>query len=105
MKDWRLWVFLIGIYLMIKMCGGCLGCGNGISKGDLMDAIEDRYGMDVRHINSIEKVQRNPETYRFVFEWNMGGIRERQSGYVYLFKDGAIDRISLINDATVVGSD
>ena len=32
MKDWRLWVFLIGIYLMVKMCGGCKGC-DGIPKG------------------------------------------------------------------------
>ena len=27
MKDWRFWVLLIAVYLLVKMCGGCKGCG------------------------------------------------------------------------------
>lgn len=26
MKDWKTWVLIIGIYLVVKMCGGCDGC-------------------------------------------------------------------------------
>lgn len=28
MKDWKLWAILIGLYLVVKMCGGCNGCGS-----------------------------------------------------------------------------
>lgn len=28
MKDWRFWALLIVIYLLVKMCGGCNGCGS-----------------------------------------------------------------------------
>jgi len=31
MKDWKTWVLLIGIYLLVKMCGGCNGCNSGSS--------------------------------------------------------------------------
>ena len=33
MKDWRVWVLLIGLYLVVKMCGGCEGC-SGCSSDD-----------------------------------------------------------------------
>lgn len=25
MKDWKIWALLIGLYLVVKMCGGCGG--------------------------------------------------------------------------------
>ena len=28
MKDWRFWVLLIAVYLLVKMCGGCEGCSS-----------------------------------------------------------------------------
>ena len=27
MKDWKVWGLLIGLFLLVKMCGGCNGCG------------------------------------------------------------------------------
>ena len=105
MKNWKTWALLIGLYLLVKMCGGCNGCGDKINKSALEDEIERRYGMEVRHINSVEKVNDDPETYKFVFEWNMRGIRERQSGFLYLYDDGTVDKIRLLNDATVIGQD
>lgn len=28
MKDWKTWVLLIGLFLMVKTCGGCEGCSS-----------------------------------------------------------------------------
>lgn len=28
MKDWKVWALLIALYLIVKMCGGCNGCGS-----------------------------------------------------------------------------
>ena len=28
MKDWKIWALVIGICLVIKICGGCNGCGD-----------------------------------------------------------------------------
>jgi len=33
MKDWKTWVLLLGIYFLVKMCGGCEGC-KGCSNDD-----------------------------------------------------------------------
>lgn len=30
MKDWKTWVLLIGIYLLVRMCGGCNGCNSDV---------------------------------------------------------------------------
>ena len=29
MKDWKTWVLIIGIYFLVKTCGGCEGCSGG----------------------------------------------------------------------------
>ena len=106
MKDWKTYVVILGILFLVKMCGGGNGCSGGdVNKDALKAAIERRTGKEVRHINSVEKVNDDPLTYKFVFEWNMGGIRERQSGFVYLYDDGTVDKIRFLNDATVVGAD
>ena len=28
MKDWKTWVLLIGVFFLIKTCGGCEGCSD-----------------------------------------------------------------------------
>lgn len=28
MKDWKVWALLIGLYLVVKMCGGCNACSD-----------------------------------------------------------------------------
>lgn len=28
MKDWKVWALLIGVYLLVKMCGGCNACSS-----------------------------------------------------------------------------
>ena len=28
MKDWKTWVLLIGIFFLVKTCGGCEGCSS-----------------------------------------------------------------------------
>lgn len=28
MKDWKTWVLLIGVFFLIKTCGGCNGCSD-----------------------------------------------------------------------------
>lgn len=104
MNNWKTWAVIIGVFLLFRMCGGCNG-GGDINKDALKSAIERRSGKDVRHINSVEKVNDAPLTYKFVFEWNMEGIRERQSGFVYLYDDGTVDKIRFLNDATVIGAD
>lgn len=35
MKDWKTWVLLIGVFFLVKTCGGCEGCG-GCSNDDGM---------------------------------------------------------------------
>lgn len=44
MKDWRVWALLIGLYLVIRMCGGCNGCSGGrldLSETNTLELVPD----------------------------------------------------------------
>lgn len=49
MKDWRVWALLIGLFLLVKMCGGCVGCGGG--------------RLDLSKTNTLELVPNENSTY------------------------------------------
>lgn len=34
MKDWKVWAFVIVLFLIVKGCGGCNGCGSDESSSD-----------------------------------------------------------------------
>lgn len=34
MKDWKIWVFVISICLVVKVCAGCNGCGSNDSSSN-----------------------------------------------------------------------
>ena len=42
MKDWRLWAFLIGIYLVVKMCGGCNSCTSDSSNSQSEESSDNK---------------------------------------------------------------
>lgn len=49
MKDWRVWALVIGLYLLVKMCGGCNGCSSGL---------------DLSEKNVLELVPESGSTYK-----------------------------------------
>ena len=100
MKDWRLWAFLIGIYLMIKMCGGCNGCGSDSDTSDdeFKRAIEIRliskFNAESPHISTIEKISDNPSTYRFEFDYkDVYGNWQHKTAHCTFWEDGELKEI------------
>ncbi|MBP5715280.1 MAG: hypothetical protein J6X07_11370 [Prevotella sp.] len=91
MKDWKVWAFCIALFLLVKMCGGCNGCG---SSGLDTDALEIRligkYHYTDVHINSYKKVKDDPPTFEFEYDYTLRsvGIRQTRTGHCTLYPDG-----------------
>lgn len=49
MKDWRVWALLIGLFVLVKMCGGCNGCSGG--------------RLDLSETNTLELVPNDNSSY------------------------------------------
>ncbi len=102
MKNWKFWALLIGLYLVVKMCGGCDGCGSSPhwSKESIENAIEirliSRYNIDYPHVIDIKQTAENPPTYEFEYEYvdRLTGARNQRTGHCTFYEDGQIRDIN-----------
>ena len=92
MKDWKTWVLLLGVYFFVKMCGGCNGCGgpSGIDTDALEIRLIGKYHISNPHITSVEKVNDDPPTFRFEYDYEDRslGMRQHRTGHCTLYEDG-----------------
>lgn len=101
MKDWRLWVLLIGVYLMVKMCGGCEGCSgcsgcSGVPKPDkaeLLQEIARQQGVQPYEI-TIEKLELAVEDPP-IYELKIKSHGFHLEGQVSVYNDGRIKNVVL----------
>lgn len=74
MKDWRVWAFVIVLYLVIRGCGGCNGCGSDSNDDNSSEIYEQSsgnsdsermYGNNSVSFNSEQDVRTYLCTHRF----------------------------------------
>lgn len=59
-----------------------------------------RYVEGIKQVNYVKKVAKNPNKnfYKIEVEVDIQGITGIQHGYVYVYEDGIIERVSMLND-------
>lgn len=88
-SNWKTWAIVLCVFFMFKLCGG-----NGGSSSIDTDALEIRligkYHIDNPHITSVEKVNDDPPTFRFEYDYEdrSSGLRQHRSGHCTLYEDG-----------------
>ena len=94
MKDWRIWALLIGLYLVVKMCGGC-GGSSDVDKAELQSAIHCLYDarIDDVDVSSVKKVKSTPPTYKVEYSYYYLGRCIDAEAYCSLKEDGKIEKI------------
>ena len=95
MKDWKTWAVIIGIFLLVRMCGGCDGCNSsGFDMESVENAIEIHLISKVHadpHVTTIKQTSDNPPTYNFEYEYvDRYGIRQHRSGFCTFYEDGQV---------------
>lgn len=95
MKDWKVWVFVIVLFLIVKNCGGCNGCSSSTPKPDLEELKRKiYYQTDWQPYQfSFEKLElsvEEPPIYDFEIKGPYGA---RKSGQVSVYEDGGIKNV------------
>lgn len=96
MKDWKTWVLLLGIYFLVKMCGGCEGCSgcSGVPKPDkaeLIQKIARQQGVQPYEITieELELAVKDPPIY----DLKIKSHGFHMTGQVSVYNDGSIKNV------------
>ena len=97
MKDWKTWALIIGLYLLVKMCGGCNGCGGSVPKPDLEELKKKIYyqtGWQPYQFNfeKLELSVEDPPIYEFEIR---GPYGSHKTGQVSVYENGSIKNVSV----------
>lgn len=94
MKDWRIWVALIVLFFLVRMCGGC-GSSSDVDKTELESAIHCLYDARIYdvEVSSVKKVKKSPPTYKVEYSYYYLGRCINNEAFCTLKEDGKIDKI------------
>lgn len=95
MKDWKTWILLIGLFFLVKMCGGCLGCSGSAPKPDLEELKKKIYyqtGWQPYQFSfdKLELSVEDPPIYEFKIKGPYGSSK---TGQVSVYEDGSIKNV------------